>query len=254
MKAFDHFTLLFKRQWSEHWRAYLIGAAAIVAILVFLFILVWHWRTSFNGDTLHGIFLILLFGAGSIFMSTMLRDLGDKQKGIWFLILPASALTKISIAFLYGIVIYLVAYACLFYVSLSVFVGLVVPAGESWGTFGFFQNGFYQLIFTFITFQSMILLGSVYFNKSQLLKTLLLIIIGLFLTFNGNVLALKWLTGQQNIDSGIPLGGFQFAYMGENIHVDPPATVNTACSILWWVVVPLMFWVITWYRLKEKEL
>lgn len=249
-----HLNLLFKRQWFESWKAWLVGAAAIAAIQTFLLVLVWHWQTSFNGDTIHGIFLILLFCGGSIFMSSLLKDLGDKQKGSWFLILPASAAAKLIMALVYGILIYLSAYLILFYTVNSIFIAVLVPPGSSWGSFALFKNGFYQFLFTFVSFQSIILLGSVYFNKSQFLKTLLLIITGIFVSFNGNSQLLKFMTSESNIDSSTPLGGFQFAYLGENVYVNPPDVVNTVVSVLLWVIVPVCLWTATWYCLKEKEL
>lgn len=249
-----YFNLLFKRQWFENRKAWLVGSAAIAAILAFLFLLAWQWQTSFNGDTPHGIFLILLFGGGGVFMSSLLKDLGNKQKGIWFLILPASSAAKLGIALLYGILIYLAAYFILFFGVKALIVAIVAPSGSSWGNFDLFRNGFYQFLFTFITFQSIILWGSVYFNKSQFLKTLVLIIAGLFISFNGNSLLLKLMTGEKNIDATMPLDSFQFTYHGENIYVYPPDAAGLASSLLLWVVVPICLWVITWYLLKEKEL
>jgi len=252
--SLTHFILLFKRQWFENRKAWLIGSAAIAAILAFLFLLAWQWQTSFNGDTSHGIFLILLFCGGGVFMSTILKDLGNKQKGIWFLILPASSAAKLSIALVYGIIIYLAAYFVLFYGVKEIVVTIVAPAGSSWGNFDLFKNGFYQFLFTFVGFQSIILLGSVYFNKSQFLKTLLIIFIGLFVSFNGNSLLLKLITGESHIDSNTPLDSFQFAYQGENMYVYLPDAASVAMSVLLWLIVPVCLWVITWYRLKEKEL
>ncbi len=250
---FTHFTLLLKRQWFEHRKAGLVGSAAIAAILAFLFLLAWQWQTSFNGDTPHGIFLILLFGGGGVFMSSLLKDLGNKQKGIWLLILPASPASKLSVALVYGILVYLVAYFILFFVVKALIVSIVAPAGSSWGSFDLLKNGFYQFLFTFVTFQSIVLWGSVYFNKSQFLKTLVLIITGLFISFNGNAFLLRVLTGETNIEATMPLDSFQFRYQGENIYVYPSAAAGIASSLLLWVVVPVGLWVITWHLIKEKE-
>ena len=249
-----YFNLLLKRQWFENRKAWLVGSAAIAAILAFLFLLAWQWQTSFNGDTPHGIFLILLFGGGGVFMSSLLKDLGSKQKGIWFLILPASAASKLSVALVYGIFAYLAAYFILFFGIKALIVAIMVPAGSSWGNFELFKNGFYQFLFTFITFQSVVLWGSVFFDKSQFLKTLVLSIAGLFIIFNGNSLLLKRLTGEKNIDTATPLESFQFSYQGENIYVYPPDFVVMEFSLFLWVVVPAFLWLITWHLLKEKEL
>lgn len=248
------FTLLLKRQWFEHRRAWLVGAAAIAAITTFLFLLAWQWQTSFNGDTSHGIFLIMLFGGGAVFMSGLLKDLGDKQKGIWLLNLPASAALKIAVALVYGIVVYLAVFFALFYGVKAAIIAVLVHDNSAWGQFDLFKNGFYRFLFTFVSFQSLILLGSIYFNKGQLIKTLLALLIGLFLLFNGNSLLLKLITGEGAIDSNMPMDSFQFVYHDENIYVRSPDALQAAVSVLYWVLIPLCLWAITWFRLKEKEL
>lgn len=249
-----HFTLLLKLQWFQHRKAWLVASAALAAILAFLLLMAWHWQTSFNGDTIKGIFLIMLFAGGGIFISTLLKDICDKQKGILYLLLPASALNKLAVALTYGILAYLGVYLLLFYGVKALVVSVLAPAGSSWGSFDLFKNGFYQFLFTFVGFQSVVLSGSVYFNKSQFLKTLLVMITGIFIYFNGNALLLKSLTGERAINSNMPLDSFQFSYRGENIYVYPPHAAGVAASFLLWMIVPAGLWLITWYRLKEKEL
>jgi hypothetical protein len=248
------FILLLKRQWFEHHNAWQIGVAVIAAITVFLFLLPWQWQTSFNGDTSHGIFLIMLFGGGTVFMSGILKDLGNKQRGTWLLNLPASAGSKIGVALAYGILGYLVVYFALFYGVKAIVIAILVRDNSSWGQFDLFSNGFYQFLFTFIAYQSVILLGSVYFNKGQLLKTLLVMLIGLTLLFNGNSFLLKLITGEHSIDSNMPIDSFQFVFHNENIYVRSPEAVQAIVSVLDWVLIPDCLWAITWFRLKEKEL
>jgi hypothetical protein len=254
MMDLTHFILLLKRQWFENRKAWTIGLAAMAAILATLFLVTWHWRTSFNGDTPKGIFLIMLFSSGGIFMSGILKDLGDKQKGIWFLLLPASAGAKLSIALIYGIIVFLAAYVSIFFGIKTLIVWLLVKDGSAWGGFDLFKNGFYTFLFTFVSFQSIILLGSVYFNKTQFLKTLLLIIIGIVIAFNGNLLLLKLITGEKTINSNIPMGDFQFVFHNEPVYVYTTAGINVCASILLWIAFPVCLWITTGFRLKEKQL
>lgn len=250
----SRFLLLLKRCWFENRRTWLIGTAAIAVVTTFLLLLAWHWRTSFNGDTVRGIFLIMLFAGGGIFMSGMLNDLGDKHKGIWLLNLPASAGAKLAVAGIYGIVGYLAVYFGIFFTTKAVLISVFSPDGNSWGELDLLKNNFYEFLFIFIDFQLAVLLGSVYFNKNQLLKTLLVLLGVLFVLFNGNGVVLAWMTGEASILSNIPMSGFQFAYRGENIDINTPAAVQAPISILMWVLVPITLWLISLFRLKEKEL
>lgn len=252
--SFIHIRLLSKRLWFENRKAWSIGVMAIAALLSFLFLLTWHWRTSFNGDTTKGIFLLMLFGGGGIFISAILKDLGDKQRGIWFLILPAPVSAKLAVALFYGTIAYLFAYFGIFYGIRGIILLLLGEEIQQLLAFDLFKNGFYRVLFMFADFQLIILLGSVYFNKSQLLKTLLTMIAGFFAVFNVNALILQAITHERAITSTIPLDSFQFVYHGENIYVISPDGIQLAMSVLLWVVVPLALGFITWLRIKEKEL
>ncbi len=244
--------LLLKKQWLESRKAWLIGALAIAAILSFLFVLIDHWRTSFNGDTTNGIFLLLLFIGGGLFMAGIFKDLGNQQKGVWFLILPASAFEKLIVALGYGILAYLFTYLGIFYTIQEVM--LLILGSDGLHRVDLFKNGFYQFVFMFVNFQSVILLGSIFFNKSQFLKTVLVIITGEFLVYNGNNGLLKLITREKTITSNAPLDSFQFVYHNENMYVHSPPGIQLTMNVVSWLIIPVTLWLITWYRIKEKEL
>ena len=250
----NHLFLLLNRQWLESRKAWLIGSLSLSAILCFLFLLIYHWRTSFNGDTINGVFLLLLFGGGGIFISTILKDLANKQKGIWLLILPASAFEKLSVAIFYGIIFYLLVYLGIFYISEATMQAILGRDASSLHQIKLLQNGFYQYIFTFINFQSLILLGSICFNKTRFLKTLLIIIAGGFLLYNSNTLLLAAITKETTITSSVPLESFQFVHHNENVYVNSTERMQVGMSILSRVIIPITLWMTTWLKIKEKEL
>ncbi|RAJ08366.1 hypothetical protein LX64_01014 [Chitinophaga skermanii] len=249
-----HFILLLKRQWFENRKAWFIGMLAMTAVLTFLLLLTWHWRTSFNGDTTRGIFLILLFIGGGLYMNSILKELGNKQKGIWLLLLPAPVLSKVGVAIFYGIIVYLLVYLGLFYTVRELMVQVLGEEAANWSEFNLCKNNFYQFIFTFISFQSIILFGSVYFKRMHFLKTVLVIITGFFLVFNGNDYLLQLVTKERNIVSNMPFSGFIFSYNHENITVNTSSTVDTIVSIIIWMVVPITLWIATWCKIKETAL
>lgn len=249
-----NFILLLKRQWFENRKTWLIGLLGIAAILATLLLLTWHWRTSFNGDTTQGLFLIMLFVGGGLFISSILKDLGNKQKGIWLLLLPSPAANKLAIAIFYGIFVYLLVYFGMFYAIRELMLAFFGKEAANWGEFDLLKNNFYYFIFTFINFQSVVLLGSVYFNKVQFIKSILVIIGGFFIVFNVNGYILQFITHENAIVSNTPLGGFMFSYKNENIAVNPNPDTETVASLILWVAVPIALWLATWFRIKEKEL
>lgn len=249
-----HFILLLKRQWFENRKTWLIGLLGIAAILAALLLLTWHWRTSFNGDTTRGIFLVLLFVGGGLFISSILKDLGNKQKGIWLLILPAPVASKLAVAIFYGILVYLLVYFGVFYAIRELMLAFFGKEAANWGEFDLFKNNFYYFIFNFINFQSLVLLGSVYFNKIQFIKTVLVIIAGFFIAFNANAYLLQLITDENAIVSNTPLGGFIFSYKNENIAVNPHPNTEIVTAAILWVAVPVVLWLAAWFRIREKQL
>jgi len=249
-----HFVLLLKRQWFENRKTWLVGLLGMASILATALLLTWHWRTSFNGDTTRGLFLILLFGGGGLFMSSLLKDLGNKQKGIWLLLLPSPVAGKLAVAIFYGILVYLLVYFGVFYAIREMMLAFFGKEAANWSEFDLFKNNFYYFIFTFINFQSIVLLGSVYFNKVQFIKTILVIIAGFFIAFNANTYLLQLITHEKGIISNTPLGGFIFSYKNENIAVNPAAHTELVTCLILWVAMPIVLWLATWFRIKEKEL
>lgn len=117
--------LLNKRQWLENYRANGIGLLAITGILLFLFVIVWHWRNSFAGDSHRGIFLIGLFAGGALFGSLLFKDLRQPAKGVWMIGLPVAAIEKVAIAIGYATLFYLMAYLVIFYVTEGFFLWII---------------------------------------------------------------------------------------------------------------------------------
>jgi len=79
---FTKIILLNRRQWRENNRSYGVGLLAITGILLFFFLIVWHWHNSFAGDAHRGIFLIGLLGGGCIFGASLLQDVMHPAKGM----------------------------------------------------------------------------------------------------------------------------------------------------------------------------
>lgn len=246
--------LLLIRQWQENRKTYLAAAATLAGILSISFLLTWHWRTSFSGGVHKGIFLLGLFGGGSLFVAQVFRDLSNKTRGIWLLCLPASAGEKLATAVIIGIVSYLLLYIGIFYGVEACFLWLVNDAHTHMQHTDLFENGFYQFVFGYINIQLLIVLGSIAFNRLAFLKTLLLLIIGIPVFLNGNNYILAWLTGIPEIVSSVPFDTFQFEYKGEYVYVYLPKGAQTFTSIVLRYCLPLALYAAGWYKLQEKEL
>jgi len=247
-------TLLLSRQWLENRKLYATSAAALTGLLSLMFLVTWHWRSSFSGGVQKGIFLLGLFAGGGIFVSLVLRSLGNKSKGMWLLCLPASAGEKLATAFFVGILSYLVLYTGIFYTVETCFLWLVNDRHTKMQHTDLFENGFCQLAFTWLNIQLLVLLGSICFNRLAFLKTLLLLIIGIPLLNMLNNYLLAVLTGIPEIDSSLLFDYFQFTHKGENVYVYLPDSGQRAVTIILHYLLPVALYFASLWKLKEKEL
>lgn len=245
--------LINNRQLRENSRAYGIGLLAILGILSFLFMIVWHWRDSFGGDAHRGIFLIGLFGGGCLFAASLLKDLSQPSKGMWFLGIPASVGEKVFIAVIYASFFYMVIYIVIYYVTQGFFLWLITPKGLPIEPLDLLQNDFYNFAFTFVTFQLLILLGCLTFKRGALLKTILLMIVFFSLSNYANNLLLAFMTGEKGIDGGGLYNYFQFRHDGENVYIYIPAKIQTIVTIYFQYLLPISLYYIIYLKFRETE-
>ncbi len=246
--------LLNKRQWRENYKSYRVGLLAITGILLFLFLIVWHWHDSFAGDAHRGIFLIVLFGGGCIFSASLLKDLTHPSKGMWLIALPASAGEKVFIAVIYATLFYITAYVTLFYITEGLFLWIVKRDKSLIEHTDLLHNSFYNFAFTFINFQLLVLLGSLSFKRGALLKTILIMILYFFISNNGNNYLLIIMTGEQTINGGGIYNYFQFTHEGENVYVYLPQKVQTTVSIFFNYLLPVSLYYIICLKFRETEI
>lgn len=251
---FNKIMLLNRRQWRENNRSYGIGLLAITGILLFLFLIVWHWRDSFAGDAHRGIFLIGLFAGGCIFGSSLLQDVIHPAKGMWLTGIPASAGDKLSISVMYATILYSGAYVSLFYITEGFFSWLIKRDGSPVEHTNLLHNGFYNFLFKFINFQLFVLLGSLSFKKGALAKTILLMILYFAIFYNGNNYLLMLMTGEKSIDGSGIYNYFQFRHGGENVYVYLPDSVQTIVSIFSNYLLPVILYYIIYEKFRETEI
>jgi hypothetical protein len=218
-------------------------------------------------------YVILLFGlfiTGSIFASTTFSMLGNKDQGVYWLGFPASHLEKLVCSIFYTTIVFSVVYATSFFLVKTAAVAVikaVVAAhpGYQWEPLDWnHPNKFFQqfpyFIYAFFAVQALYLLGSVYFSRFSFIITT---IIGAVLIF-GFVLLLVRISITFELEHERYIWKF-FSASAYNIRPDGSyfdmgreySISHLAEQILLFFIkfawAPV-FWVITWYRLKEKEI
>src|SRR6187402_2757710 len=192
--------------WAENRRRYLLSLTAIAGLMLVWFCLTLSfnkYNTLVKGEQF-GIYFFGLFFCGCLYASMLFADLGKKREATQFLSVPASQLEKLLCAVFFGVVLFFIAYTCIFYLLDIPMVGIAKDMfvklhgkdlydSERRGVFNIFvgrvghgeDKGTFYLLMFFFALQALFGLGSVYFARYSFIKTvvslLMLSVLGIFL-------------------------------------------------------------------------
>lgn len=274
---FKRWTLLVAKHWSENKRKYLLGTVAMAGFLFFWFgfVVVIDWGRPIPSFIQIQTYYVGLAITGLFFASSTFAELSSGPRAMNFLTFPASHLEKLLCSLLYSLVIFFVVYTAVFYLVDFSMVKLAnsaaaarwqgganVPSSEVVNIFSEFNKGsdpdepnlFLLSILMYVIVQSAYILGSVYFSKYSFIKTTisLLVIAFALILFLAKVMDpmmpnggyYQGLTSYQVVENG----NFQNAKI-----VQLPEWIgNLLFSLVKFALAPLL-WVVTYFRLKEKE-
>ncbi len=258
--------LLIRRQWLEFGKIYLISLVVLAGVLAGLYWLNRPVPGSIRSNVTDGflhlsfrdpVFFVVAILFISITSSAYFSPMGQKSKAITELMIPSSTFEKFLSALFYSAGFSLVTYIAVFYlVDLSFCKYINNQFSELTKAYTLENDGHVFLlkdlrvktIFSELSFKqykafsmllfatsSVFLLGSVYFNRFQYIKTALFV-----------VLFIALLTGIVYKTIGFLSSGTDGGY---GLNLDKEEN-GFALGILF---LTLVLWFITYIRLKEKE-
>ena len=271
--SFQRWSLLVGKQWAENRKQYLLAVIAFMSL-----ILVWYIFTMLVDDSnpmaeglQHITYFFSLFIVGPFYASQFFKQLNSRSKGIDYLMVPASTLEKILCAIFYGVFLFLIVFTIAFYTVDLITIGLanlfhpsysgtvdaqgVIRKAHVVNIFKFADNAaniaYYFFLF-FLAIQSAFLLGSVYFSHYSYIKT------AIGLTLACLVIAL---IGFYLTSLIMPRGGYfnppstyrVFTGDGKNKLIELPYWIGSILKFLFSYAFAPIFWLATYFRLKEKE-
>lgn len=283
-QVFDisRFGLLVRKHWGDNRGKYLLSLGAIASLLLlwYGFLNIVDSRGAANEEGQIIAYYVGLFITGSLYASLLFSDLANKPKGINFLAVPAAQLEKVLVMILYSVFIFFVCYTCIFYVvdflmvKLNNAIRLAAWKEELHGVeevfkpryvanvfFRDFNDGtgpyFDPLAMAFTLFfgvQGAYALGSIYFPAYSFIKTTIALL--LLVLFYILVIAkvLYPILPQGYFDNGLTRF-YPYSINGPNSEklVQVPSWVGQVIFGFFRYVLAPAFWVITYFRLKEKE-
>lgn len=270
----ERFGLLLKRHWLEYGKTHLITLGIITGVILGFYGYAYASivNNAFGGPgnlskLLHLNFRLPLFIIFGIIIITMVASqyfapLGQKAKAIIELTLPTSTFEKFLAGITISVVMGIISYLTIFYLIDLAFVSklqntyhfiyteTIANAGGDKVTtsreslvYFFKQQSFkdaplalYVLPFTI---SSIFLLGSIYFNKSHYIKSMLSLLIsmgicGAILVQSAKLVYENTILIEKNILLNNKISGFTLL-------------------LIFLIMLTLVFWVITFMRLREKE-
>jgi hypothetical protein len=266
--SFKRFSLLVAKHWADNRKRYVLSIIAFVGLLITWFV----FTMLVDSDTPMGkglqllTFFFSLFAAGSFYASQYFRDLGSRSRGINFLLVPASAFEKILCSLLYTVVLFFVVFVAAFYVAdilmvtiAKSFFATAAPDRER-GLLNVFKavnlpfdtNSTINVLLLFFAVQSAFLLGSVYFEKYSFIKTIISGFVVFFIIFCC-IYFMYDMMPEGEYEHGF-LTTYRIDTKGENDYlVKIPGWIGQALYYLLTYGIAPFLWIVTYYRLKEKQ-
>jgi hypothetical protein len=243
----------------ENGRSYLLTILALVGCQAIFFI-IWLRGMSphFNETPLYIFYGVGLLMSGCVVASQSLSVLGHKTRGTYWLSVPASHAEKLITSILYTTVIFFILYSLGFLLLRSATIAyaqsipgsIIEPLNPNFKL----GNPIGSSVFAFVAIQALYMLGSVYFSSYSLVKTTLFGVIFLFLYMLYYKFLNDHLLGDGYIWRGLDIMHVsEREFEGFQVYSAEPwiKTVLIWIFKLGWAPV---FWIITWFRIREKQL
>lgn len=253
----NRFGMLFKKHTVEHFRFYAMSLVVLGGVMMLVFSFDAAARGNYElsrGDQMGFFFLFLLLG-GSIFASTVFSDLGEKRRAIQSLMLPASAIEKYLVGWIYTVVIYPLLCISCFYVIDCFFVFVVNGKSDAELVNVFSTNNDSHVLFgIYGLLNSLSLFGAVFFEKLHFVKTAFLFFVALAVTIFINKALLQMLIPEETRAmlpfAQVGLGKRGMAYA----EILLPFGVQEIYVSVVLISTMLLFWLAAYFRLREKQI
>ena len=268
--SFKRFSLLVSKHWADNKKRYVLSVLAFIGLLTtwFVFTILTGFDQIPMGREVQTItFYFSLFAVGTFYSSQYFNDLGSRAKGINFLLVPASTFEKLLCSLLYTVVLFFVVFTATYYLVDVLMVAAANGLSRTIGTgektvvanvfdviiISFNRDTTLNFLFFFFSVQSAFLLGSVFFEKYSFIKTIISGFVVVFIVF-----CVLLLLNDQVLPSGGFTQGFLTSYRVRVDGVDDqlvqiPRWIGEVFRILILYGIAPFLWIVTYYRLKEKQ-
>lgn len=257
--------LLIKKQWWENRRAYLMSTLALFSVLTIVFIM-WLIMSGrwYDEKAIFVTGLVGLYITGCLFASNSLKIVNTKPDNLYWLTFPARHTEKLLVVLFYNVIVFTLVYILIFFLlkgAADSFIAYRIGDAENpsytyrkvnWSRDTSFRQAIVYFSFGYFILQAAFILGSVAFKKYSFVIT---IIVSLSMVF------LLGLTIAQISIHGFPKG-YYYELFTLQFYSDAAGGIKSYQMSNWlrsgiefflkFMIAPFL-WIITLFRLKEKE-
>jgi hypothetical protein len=228
----------------RNYRSWLVvsGTIALVALLVSV---LGAWDRDVGPGFYDAMFIVILFGWGTLGTSEAFADLHDRGTNTAFLLLPASALEKTAVRLLLytvGIVFYLLVFTTVLSLVLE---GInTVLFGVRRELFWPLDRTVWSIVPHYLVVQGLFFLGAAWFRKVRFVKTVgaaLAIWFGLVII----AATIAWSLGSGDVLFQDRLSGPGFFESLE--------WIGDAARFVYYFLLPAFCWFVAWLRVTETQ-
>lgn len=256
---------LISKQWGENRRMYLMSVLALLGLLGIVF---GFWAANggsrYNEEAAYLIGLFGLFITGGIFASTAFNMLGSRDKGIYWISFPASHFEKFLVTWFFNFLVFSAVYLLCFLLLKTLtesYIQVLIDRDPSrysykrlnWNSKDGINTALPYFVSAFFAVQAAFLLGSVAFKRFSFIITIVLIAAFLFLFIYYVSKIAK---------NGFPDHSFGLFSLtehpgrGKDTYKEyqiSPVLKESILFFLKFLIAPFL-WLITWVKLKEKQI
>lgn len=261
--------LLIKKTWVENYRIWLMTLGTLIALYTIFHLLTTdrkHLSAFYPRQLLYSLGLLV---SGTLFGNFIWRDFSNKGQSINFLLLPATALEKLLTGIFYSCIVFPAVYITVYSILDSAYIEIVksitsLKIDESelrvvkiWDT----DTIVLPVTVLFLMIQPIALMSNLLFEKFSYIKTITVIIIGIFslayFSFFLKESIMKDLLGDKEITGNIFNLAQCYVYSPQQNTVDTvslPKPMYYFVNLTLTLGCALFFTFITFLKLKEKEI
>lgn len=270
--SLTRFSMLTGMHWMENRKRYYLFALATTGVMIawYGFVLAMFGHDSELLFIQFATYYWGLYFIGLLYASTLFAGLNSKPQAISYLSVPASHLEKSCCAILFGVFGFFVVYTLLFYIVdipmvriyNELYPGGLMKKEDAAFVYNIFtaeggiipEREFHLFLFSFFSIQAMFILGSVYFTRYAFIKaTVAILLFALVVIVFITKVVENNLPDHWRISTMIEWVQWD-ALQSHHIRVvrlsqwtERLLTTGLICGV------PVFFWCVTYFRLKEKE-